>query len=542
VIGILSMQSHKRHSKLNMIHSAAAVTALSILGCANFTERDKDGKSFTNSWSGNSFLSSKSQKSDQRNADSGFASNGGNLTTENERVANPPARTIRFDGHEAILGDGIASNLSTEDLRARLKPLLEKDKLRSATRLVMQYGETSERLLAERWAIDNASQDVKLISASRSQRSAANAKTDWNSLLKVAEEFPLVAQEYQKQRNAFALALQTSDPDEQTVTLFKKASTAVGHPIVEMDCLRLLGLRAVVAEQWSAADGLYQQALAVAVRSSNVQYQADLNLLLAEAAKRNNASSNSVRTFGLNAIFSQIEMMKKENLALDIEFWLRIEQVIPDSKVWSEGISDLFGGHVGRMLVKNPRSTSVLFWSAIAQAQMDREEMQLALLNLKKAETLATGDDVSWLRIAESKCLASIGQAEVAVAILSGPATSTQPAIASAATAALGSVKLQSGAYQQGAQLLNKSLKNAAESDWPSKTQAMADLAIAQLIIGRTDQGLVSVHEAQARFQSSEDFPSLLQSLENELRILEHEGRRNDSAAIRERIALIEKT
>jgi len=70
----------------------------------------------------------------------------------------------------------------------------------------------------------------------------------------------------------------------------------------------------------------------------------------------------------------------------------------------------------------------------------------------------------------------------------------------------------------------------------------MADLAIAQLIIGRTDQGLVSVHEAQARFQSSEDFPSLLQSLENELRILEHEGRRSDSAAIRERIALIEKT
>ena len=542
VNGLHSMHALMRHSKLILIHSAAAVAAVSMLGCANFTERDKDGKSFVNSWSVNSLLSSKSQKSDQRRADSGIATYDSNPNTENERVANPPARTIRFDGSEAILGDGIASNLSTEDLRARLKPLLEKDRLRSATRLGMQYGETSERLLAERWAIDSDSKDIKLISASRSKRSAANAKTDWNSLLKVAEEFPLVAQEYQKQRNAFALALQTSDPDDQTVNLLKKTSTAVGHPIVEMDCLRLLGLRAVVAEQWSAADSLYRQALAVAVRSSNVQYQADMNLLLAEAAKRNNATSDSVRTFGLNAIFSQIEIMKKENSALDIEFWLRIEQVLPDSKIWSESIGNLFAGHVGRILVKNPRSTSVLFWSAIAQAQMDREEMQLALLNLKKAETLATGDDVSWLRIAESKCLASIGQAEVAVAILSGPATSPQPAIASAATAALGSVKLQSGAYQQGAQLLNKSLRNSAESDWPSKTQAMADLAIAQLIIGRTDQGLVSVHEAQARFQTSEDFQSLLQSLENELRILEHEGRRNDSAAIRERIALIEKS
>jgi len=171
---------------------------------------------------------------------------------------------------------------------------------------------------------------------------------------------------------------------------------------------------------------------------------------------------------------------------------------------------------------------------------MDRTEMQLALLNLKKAETLASGDDVLWLRIAESKCLASIGQSEAAVAIVSGPATSPQQAISCAATAALGSVKLQSGAYQQGAQLLNKALKKSTDSDWPSKTQAMADLAIAQLIIGNTDQGLASVHEAQSQFQANADFPSLIQSMENELRLLDHEGRRNDSSALQERIAAIE--
>jgi len=164
----------------------------------------------------------------------------------------------------------------------------------------------------------------------------------------------------------------------------------------------------------------------------------------------------------------------------------------------------------------------------------------LALLNLKKAETLALGDDVLWLRIAESKCLASIGQSEAAVAILSGPATNPQPAISCAATAALGSVKLQAGAYQQGAQLLNKALKKSTDSDWPSKTQAVADLAIAQLIIGNTDQGLASVHEAQSQFQANADFPSLIQSMENELRLLDHEGRRNDSSALQERMAAIE--
>jgi tetratricopeptide (TPR) repeat protein len=511
-----------------------AVIASAMMGCSNFQERSLDGLKNLTYRSSHPTASSKDSESESSKTASQ------NLTTSgNDRVANPPARTVRFDGNEAILGNGIPSSLSTEDLRTRLKPLLEKEKIRSAKRIILQYGETSERLLAERWTSDAASKDIKLIAALRSKRSNAIVKTDWNSLLRVAEEFPTVAQEYQRQRNAFVLALQTIDPDEQTAIQLKNASTAVGHPIVEMDCLRLLGLRAVVAEQWSTADSLYRQALAVALRSGNLQYQADLSLLLAEAAKRNNPTSDSVRTSGLIAISNQIEIMRRDS-TLDIEFWLRIEQVIPDLKTWPENFTEAFEPHVKRTLVKNVRSPNVLFWSAIAQAQIDRTEMQLALLNLKKAETLATGDDVFWLRIAESKCLAGIGQPEAAVAILSGPATSPQPAIASAAIAALGSVKLQLGAYQQGAKLLNKSLQKSPDLDWPSKNQAMADLAIAQLIIGGTDQGLESMHEAQSRFQASDDLASLIQSLENELRLLDHEGRKGDSSAVQERIALVE--
>ncbi len=508
------------------------VVASSLMGCSTFTDRNANGPN-ANPWSFNSFLTGKA-------SDTAKKSVAANQTLENERVANPPARTIRFDGHEAILGNGIASTLPTEELRARLKPLMEKDKLRSARRIVNQYGETSERLLAEHWASDAATKEIQLIAASRSKRSGAIASTDWSSLLKVANEFPSVAQEYQKQRNSFALALQTSDPDDQTVSYLKQASTAVGHPLIEMDCLKLLGLRAVVAEQWSTAETLYRQALAVAVRSNNLQQQCDFNLLLAEAAKRNSAVADPIRTFGLQAMMLQMELMKREQAPLDIEFWLRIEQLIPDSRSWPDALGESMAKHVGSTLAKSNRSTNVLFWTAIAQAQMDRTEMQLALLNLKRAETLATGDDVLWLRVAESKCLASVGQAEAAVAILSGPATNQQPAIAAAAIAALGSVKLQSGAYQQGAQLLNKALKKSPDSDWPSKAQAIADLAIAQLIIGSTEQGLVSVHEAQSRFQANDDIASLIQSLENEARLLEHEGRKQDCTLLMERIATIE--
>ncbi len=510
-----------------------AVLIASLMGCSALTDRSTNEMGGTSHWGLSSILNPKG-------IDAAKNSTLANLNLDNERVANPPARTMRFDGHQTILGNGIASTLPVEELRGRLKPLLEKEKMRSAKRLVQQYGETSERFLAEKWASESASKETKLIAATRSKRSGATASTDWNALLKVAGEFPAVAQEYQRQRNAFALALQSSDPEEQTIHQLKQACTAVGHPIVEMDCLRLLGLRAVVAEQWANAESLYRQALAVAVRSNNNTQQADLNLLLAEAAKRNNPVSTNVQSFGAQAILNQMEIMNREHGALDIEFWLRIEQLLPDSASWPATLTDSLSPYVTRTLPKNTRSPIVLFWSAIAQAQTDRSEMQLALVNLKKAETLANGDDVLWLRVAESKCLASIGQSEAAIAILSGPATSHQPAIASAAIAALGSVKLQTGAYQQGAQLLNKALKKSPDHEWPSRAQAVADLALAQLIIGSTEQGLVSVHEAQSRFQTEGDFASLTQSLENESRLLEHEGRKQDRALLEERIAAIE--
>ncbi len=52
-----------------------------------------------------------------------------------------------------------------------------------------------------------------------------------------------------------------------------------------------------------------------------------------------------------------------------------------------------------------------------------------------------------------------------------------------------GQHKVQAGAYQQGAQLLNKALTDSAGSVWATRNQALADLALAQLIIGDTEPG-----------------------------------------------------
>ena len=128
VTGILSMHAFNRHSKLLFV---PAIAVVSMMGCANFTKRDKEDHS--SSWSMSSLLLSKNLESNPQKAVPWNPAQANNSMSESERVANPPARTIRFDGHEAILGNGIASNFTAADLRTRLKPLVEKDRTRSET-------------------------------------------------------------------------------------------------------------------------------------------------------------------------------------------------------------------------------------------------------------------------------------------------------------------------------------------------------------------------------------------------------------------------
>ena len=75
----------------------------------------------------------------------------------------------------------------------------------------------------------------------------------------------------------------------------------------------------------------------------------------------------------------------------------------------------------------------------------------------------------------------------------------------------------------------------------PSQNQSLGDLALAQLIIGDTEPGLAALHAAQTQFEKSGDRALLVQSLENELRLLEHEHRDTEVTAIQSRITQLER-
>lgn len=453
------------------------------------------------------------------------------------QVANPPARTIRFDGHEIVLGQAEPTELTPDKLQSMLTPLVTAQRYQSASTLIQLHRETAERLLAERWATEFNDPCVQLIAQVLSSRST-RTESSWIALLRIARERPLVAKPYQTARNSFAQQLQTADPTDDQATQLQQLALNVNHPLIKVDCLRLLGLRELVAGRTAWAESLCRQAADTAYGSGNILLAAELSLLIVESARRSEQLATATQAWSAG-VSTHLHAVNNAQ-PIDVAFWLMAERVRPENISWPNELITSLSHQLQAIGCTSDGGTEMVLWACVAETQYQRGQMQPALVNFKKAEAATTGENVLWLRIAQSKCLAALGQVPAASAILSGPASSTNPSIAAAATAAMGSTKLQAGAYQQGAQLLNKALTDSAGSVWAMRNQALADLALARLIIGETDQGLEALHAVQAQFIQSGDRIMVIRSLENELHLLEHEQRTNEAGAVRKRIAELE--
>ncbi len=453
------------------------------------------------------------------------------------QVVNPPARTIRFDGHEIVLGQAEPTELTPDKLHSMLTPLVTAQRYRTASLMIELHHETGERLLAERWASAFDDPCVRLIAQVLSQRST-HPENSWVSLLRIGRERPAQAKPYQQARNAFAAQLQTADPSDEQATQLQQLAQSVNHPLIKVDCLRLLGLRELVAGRTGWAESLCRQAADTAYTTGNILLAAELSLLIVESARRSDQLATATQAWS-SGVSTHLRAITPAQ-PIDVSFWLMAERVRPENVSWPNELITALSHHLATIGCTSDGGTEMVLWACVAEAQYQRGQMQPALVNFKKAEASTTGENVLWLRIAQSKCLAALGQVPAASAILSGPASSTNPSIAAAATAAMGSTKLQAGAYQQGAQLLNKALSDSAGSVWATRNQALADLALAQLIIGDTQPGLDALHAVQAQFIQSGDRLMLLRSLDNELHLLEHEQRTHEATAVRQRISELE--
>jgi len=447
-----------------------------------------------------------------------------------------------FALREVVLGNADVTQLSGNIFHNELSSLLSLEKHLTAAGYVAKNADAAEQMMWERWAIETDSQAVRFVAEIVSQN--IKSQGTWNSMLEAAKRNPIIARNYHLVRSDFVHKLQSDTVSENECEKLRVSAQQVSHRLATLDSMRLIALRELVSGSSAWAESMLLQAIELAEQEGDFMRAAEMWLLVAANASSSKEATTTVDVAWTNAVNNHAAAQTGSTRPLNLAFWLKADRQRPGKSVWPDQMRVAMLSRsmkVGCRLSTDSRS-DLVFWSAVASAQYDNGEPQLALVSFKKAETFAIDDDVMWLRIAQGKCLAAVGQIHAATALLSGPTASRDPAISAASTAALGSSKLQAGAYQQGAQLLSKALYENPTLQWPTRIEAKADLALAQLIIGDTEQALDAMHAVQKEFQLNGDLIPLLQTLDNEASLLEHEGGVDAAKDIRLRIRQIENS
>jgi hypothetical protein len=234
---------------------------------------------------------------------------------------------------------------------------------------------------------------------------------------------------------------------------------------------------------------------------------------------------------------------------VDTVFWEQADRLIHPEDSFPTEIGLAFSPWYSRIGIGSDVATSVAgtiqprvaLWSSIAEFQLVTGQPHLATLSVKRAEVEADESMKPWLQIASARSLAAQKQDSLATTILAGLASHKRPTVRAASLAALGSIKIQTGAYEQGSGFLIEALNLSEANNWPGQIAAKADLANVRLIVGKLDDALPALHAVQNEMMIAGRWQSLCQSLENEAAILDAERQPDKARLLRERIASIEQ-
>ena len=465
------------------------------------------------------------------------------------RVANPQAKMIRFDGQEFVLGNGEIQGVTIEALQAHVKALLKAERRRSATALVALHRSAAHRCVVSRWATSPDDSTVVFMAQALDRLEFAESDS-YSSLLSQSRARREKAKAFADSRSKCIASLHRGGTAVRDAGQTVKLAEAFGHPLPMVDAARLEGLACLAAGKSDDAQASFRRGLALAEQHRMTATYAELALLASDAALTTD-DEKSAKAFWKAAVVAELSSMATEPeqphqllSEMDSVFWLQAERLKPAGVEWPAEVSLTVSPWVRRLDFPDPanESASTTLLSAIAQAQLASGQPELALVAFKRAESTARSSTAPWLRIAQARCLAAQNQFGVATTILSSPASSKDTRVRVAALAALGSIKMHSGAYEQGAEILNRTLTENPTVKWSGRLDAEADLAAAQLILGDLDEALESLHAVQQNYHLAGRWQALLQSLSNESRLLTEEGRTEAARAISTRITALEDT
>ncbi|MEM9826756.1 MAG: hypothetical protein AAF958_09215 [Planctomycetota bacterium] len=461
------------------------------------------------------------------------------------RISNPQAREIRFDGQELVLGGGDCQSIRVATLRETAQDLKSRGRHRSAAETVRLHRRTASRWVME--SIETSDRDEMVPWVARILDRGASVPLH-TKFCQAASDAPQAAMQFSTARGESITSLAGGSPAVETIQKLQAAAEQLGTPLASLEAERLTAMSEVVAGQPHAAARRLAGAARLAAQQGAPDPCAQLWLLAAETHLRSEAIEASA-TAWQNAVRAQLTAMTAQGDGntslppLDTVFWEQAERLRPPATEFPPEIALAMNSWKLRIGIGSDLSVSpkASLWTAVAANQLTLGQAHLATLSIKRAEVEASDAAKPWLQIALARSVAAQGQTPVATTILGSLTSHSDPVIRAASLATLGSIKIQAGAYEQGSRFLVQALATEGANQWQGRLPAEADLANVRLIVGDLQKARESLHSVQQKLALDGRWQSLVQSLENELAMVELEQDPTAVKQLRRRIEEIEQ-
>ncbi len=279
-------------------------------------------------------------------------------------------------------------------------------------------------------------------------------------------------------------------------------------PVLRAESLRLRAIAYLLNEQPAEAATVFDQAAALAGGDDNMV--AEIRLMQVEALHRAGQTADCAATWTV--------AVRQARGVRDPVLWERALTMKPPEAAWPD-----------------PAYDAAEIWMRVGDWYRARKAPSKALLAYANAQKECQ-DPIrqKQARIAQAGALLCLEQQGPALAILMNLVDDPEPSVSSHAMSLVGVVWIQQGQTARGLALLQKAVAAPPDSGWPERSQAVADLGLAYLMVGRKEEGLHELHEAQSLFREEGKTEDLAQSLLNEAAFLEGEGNKTGADALRQ--------
>lgn len=206
----------------------------------------------------------------------------------------------------------------------------------------------------------------------------------------------------------------------------------------------------------------------------------------------------------------------------DVTGWERILALRPASASWPRGLEETARRHAELSLGPAggaKEAVDATLWATLGAWRAARREYREALMSyLRAEEACADASGREKLRLEQARLMIRLDETGAAAAILGGLSASPRSEIASPALALLGSIHLRGQQLREAAHFLRQAVGEGAPAGFRGRGEAEADLGLAELLLGREEEGLRWLRAAQARFRTEGARRQLERALRNELR------------------------